>query len=280
MMRDGIKHFYMATIFVLMIIGILDVASGQKIEIPSWIKNNAQWWHEGKITDSDFTRGIQYLIQSKIMIVLPENSTMIKENKIPVWVKNDAGWWANGIISNSEFVAGIQYLISSGIIYINSEQNSTVNNLGSQCDSFMNTAEKETCLQQIEYDTKIKNSIASAIPYKIGPVIFYYIDSKVQPIDEGKSILTIHFVVEDTSDQEITMSCLRPDSCNYALSDGKKEIPYVTNTLVYGSLTLTPKTPKFVDWTFYDVFDNTGNYSFLIKEPWGTDSLPLKIQWK
>ncbi|MGI0069903.1 MAG: hypothetical protein ACREAN_06580 [Nitrosopumilaceae archaeon] len=264
---------------MLMIIGVLDVASGQKIEIPSWIKNNAQWWYEGKIADSDFTKGIQYLIQNKIMMVPPENSTTAKENKIPVWVKNNAGWWANGTISDSEFVAGIQYLVSSGIIYINSEQNSTVNNSESQCDSLTTPAEKETCLQQIEYDTKIKNSIASATPYSIGPATFYYVGSEVQPANGGKSILTIHFVVEDYSDQEITMSCARPDSCNYALSDGEKEIPYVTNTLVYGSLTLTPKTPKFVDWTFYDIFDNTRNYSFLVNEPWGTGSLPLKIQW-
>lgn len=264
---------------MLIITGVLDEASGQKIEIPSWIKNNAQWWYEGKIADSDFTKGIQYLIQNKIMTVPPENPTIVKENKIPVWVKNNAGWWANGTISDSEFLAGIQYLVSSDIIHINSEQNSTINNSESQCDSLTTPAEKETCLQQIEYDTKIKNSIASAIPYSIGPVTFYYVGSELQPADDGKSVLTIHFVVEDTNDQEITMSCPLQNSCNYALSDGEKEIPYVTNTLVYGSLTLTPKTPTFVDWTFYDIFDNTRNYSFLVKEPWGTGSLPLKIQW-
>jgi len=269
----------MIVIFVFVVIGTFSVANGQKMEIPLWIKNNAQWWHEGKITDSDFTKGIQYLIQNKIMIVPTTNSTIVKENVIPVWIKNNAGWWANGMISDSEFVAGIQYLISSNIIQINPEPNSTVNS-ESQCASFTTTADKETCLQQTEYDVKIKNSIASAIPYETGPAIFYYVGSEVEPVNDGKSLLTIHFVVEDTSNQEITMSCMRPESCNYALSDGKKEIPYVTNTLIYGSLTLTPKTPKFVDWTFYDVFDTNGKYSFLINEPWGTGSVPLKIQWK
>jgi hypothetical protein len=279
MLRDCIKHFSIAVISLLIIIGVLDIASGQKIEIPSWIKNNAQWWYEGKIDDSDFTNGIQYLIQNQIIIMPIENSTTVKENKIPVWVKNNAGWWANGTISDNEFVAGIQYLVSSGIIFINSEQNSTGNNPEFQCDSLITPAEKETCLQQIKYDDKIKNALASATPYGVGSVTFYYVGSEVQPADDGKSILIIHFVVEDDTSEEITMSCTHQDSCNYALSDGEKEIPPVTNTLVYGSLTLTPKTPRFVDWTFYDIFNKTRNYSFLVKEPWGSSSLPLKIQW-
>jgi hypothetical protein len=256
----------------------MNLASGQQTQIPSWIKNNAKWWYEGKIADSDFTKGIQYLIQNKMMIVLATNSTITNENKIPAWVKNDAGWWANGTISDSEFVTGIQYLLNAGIIYINSGQNSTTNNQQSPCDNLSTPAEKETCLQQIEYDAKIKNSITSATQYSVGPVIFYYVGSELLAADNGKSILTVHFVVEDDSNQEITMSCITQDSCNYALSDGQRDIPYATNTLVYGSLTLTPNTPKFVDWTFYDVFDTSRSYSFLIKESWGTGSIPLKIQ--
>ena len=36
-------------------------------EIPSWIKNNAGWWAEGAIEDSDFVQGIQFLIKEGIM---------------------------------------------------------------------------------------------------------------------------------------------------------------------------------------------------------------------
>ncbi len=209
------------------------------------------------------------------MTIPQANSTTTKENTIPSWVKNNAGWWANGTISDSEFVAGIQYLISSGIIYVNSGQNLT--NPQSQCDNFTTAADKETCLQQLEYSTKIKNSIASSTPYAMGPVTFYYIGSELQPADDGKSILTIHLIVNNTSTQEVTMSCINQGSCNYALSDGARDIPYATNTLVYGSLTLSPNAPKFVDWTFYDVFDTAKNYSFFVKEPWGTGSIPIKI---
>ena len=36
-------------------------------EIPAWIKNNAGWWSEGSITDTDFISGIQWLITNGII---------------------------------------------------------------------------------------------------------------------------------------------------------------------------------------------------------------------
>ena len=88
-------------------------------QVPDWIKNNAKWWVEGTIGDSDFTTGIQYLIKEKI-ILIPE--TVASENggtqKIPDWVKNNAGWWADGLISEEDFLNGIKYLVEKGIIKV------------------------------------------------------------------------------------------------------------------------------------------------------------------
>lgn len=41
--------------------------SNTEIKIPDWIKNNAGWWADGLIKDSDFVSGIQYLITNGIM---------------------------------------------------------------------------------------------------------------------------------------------------------------------------------------------------------------------
>ena len=38
-------------------------------EIPSWIKNNADWWTKGLIADDDFVKGIQYLVEQGIIEV-------------------------------------------------------------------------------------------------------------------------------------------------------------------------------------------------------------------
>ena len=90
-----------------------------QIAIPSWIKNNAKWWSEGSIGDSDFVKGIQYLIQQKI-IVIPHTGTNADQvnQKIPSWIKNNAKWWSEGSIGDSDFVKGIQYLIQIGVIKV------------------------------------------------------------------------------------------------------------------------------------------------------------------
>jgi len=38
-------------------------------EIPAWIKNNADWWSQGLISDDDFVKGIQYLVEQGIIVV-------------------------------------------------------------------------------------------------------------------------------------------------------------------------------------------------------------------
>jgi len=39
------------------------------LQIPEWIKNNAKWWSEGKISNEDFVNGIQYLVKNGVIIV-------------------------------------------------------------------------------------------------------------------------------------------------------------------------------------------------------------------
>src|SRR3989475_10597208 len=90
-----------------------------KIQIPLWVKNIAKWWAQGEISDSDFVKGIEYLIQQDIIKIPKTPATTNAENHIPPWIKNSAGWWADGSIGDSDFVKGIQYLIQVNIIHIN-----------------------------------------------------------------------------------------------------------------------------------------------------------------
>ena len=89
------------------------------LNIPTWVKNNAKWWSDGTIGDSDFISGIQYLINQGIMKIpstTPGSST--GSIVIPHWVKNNAKWWSAGTISEQVFVSGLQYLITNGILKI------------------------------------------------------------------------------------------------------------------------------------------------------------------
>jgi len=88
-----------------------------QIVIPKWIKNNAKWWTQGNITDSDFVGGMQFMIKNKIIKI--HDSKNLSENKftvIPTWVKNNIQLWTDGKISDNEFVVAITYLIQQGMI--------------------------------------------------------------------------------------------------------------------------------------------------------------------
>src|SRR5690348_13371124 len=88
------------------------------VQIPSWIKNNAKWWSQGSLTDDEFTKGIQYLMNNGIMKIPQSHSDASLSKQIPNWVKTNAGWWSDGQISDGDFIKGIQYLVNSGIIHV------------------------------------------------------------------------------------------------------------------------------------------------------------------
>ncbi len=92
------------------------VTTSNLSEIPQWIKNNAAWWSEGTITDSDFLNGIEFLIQNNILKIqgVENNSESLEE--IPLWIRDNAKWWSSGLITDEDFLSGIKYLIEVGII--------------------------------------------------------------------------------------------------------------------------------------------------------------------
>ncbi len=103
----------------------IEVSSG--VTVPLWVKNNAGWWAEGQIQDSEFVTSIEYLINQRIIkLDIPESTEEEKryessipepkEQSIPVWIKNNAKWWSENKISTNEFVSGIKFLVEQGII--------------------------------------------------------------------------------------------------------------------------------------------------------------------
>jgi len=98
--------------------GIDEIFSENIIEIPAWVKNNAGWWADDLIGDSDFVLGIQYMITEGIMTIPTTQSGTSTSEEIPTWIKNNAGWWADDLIGDSDFVSGIRYLISEGIMNV------------------------------------------------------------------------------------------------------------------------------------------------------------------
>ena len=46
-----------------------NTSDGNSQEISKWIKNNAGWWADGLITEDDFIKGIQYLVENQVIQV-------------------------------------------------------------------------------------------------------------------------------------------------------------------------------------------------------------------
>ena len=109
---------------------IISSSWAEESVIPSWIKNNAGWWASGMITEDEFLKGIEYLINKNIILidstidekayVPPDTSDM---NRVPDWVKNNAEWWAADLIGDYDFLNGIKYLINKGIILVSVSDN-------------------------------------------------------------------------------------------------------------------------------------------------------------
>ncbi len=77
------------------------------------------WITEPLVTDKDFGRAIEYLIQHeviKIPYTEPEGDMI---TNIPDWVETNAGWWVTDQITDTEFALSLQYLIQKGIILVN-----------------------------------------------------------------------------------------------------------------------------------------------------------------
>ena len=91
-----------------------------EIALPFWIKDLASMWVvEPLVTDKDFARAIEYLIQKEIIKIPytePDGETIAS---IPDWVKNNAEWWITEKISDTEFTLSLQYLVKKGIITVN-----------------------------------------------------------------------------------------------------------------------------------------------------------------
>jgi len=63
------------------------VSSAEAAGVPAWVKNNAGWWADGTIADSDFITGIQYLIEEGIITIPSTTRSASTSDAIPDWVK-------------------------------------------------------------------------------------------------------------------------------------------------------------------------------------------------
>ena len=104
---------------IILVVGISFTPLSFSEDIPEWVKNNASWWSERQISQTEFTNGLEFLINEGIIYIPPTDPGPPGPDKIiPDWIRNTAGWWADDQIPNSEFINAMKYLIEVGIIEV------------------------------------------------------------------------------------------------------------------------------------------------------------------
>ena len=86
--------------------------------VPEWVKNNAGWWSDGQISQTEFIQAIEFLSKQGIINIPPGpiDETGETAQSVPDWIKNTAEWWSDDLITEDDFVQAIQWLATKGII--------------------------------------------------------------------------------------------------------------------------------------------------------------------
>ena len=87
-------------------------------KIPQWVKENAEWWSNEQIPDSEFLEGIDFLFKKGIVFVAGKPLTAEFEWKVPSWFKITTAWWSEGKISDDDFLNAIENLVKRKIIVV------------------------------------------------------------------------------------------------------------------------------------------------------------------
>jgi hypothetical protein len=273
--------------------------------VPAWVKNNAGWWAEGAISESEFIQGIQFLIKDGIIVIPPTAVSAEKSQYVPDWVKNNAGWWADGTITDTEFINGIQHLIKTGVISLPTSESKSPDSApkttsdGSRlvelqadldkCKDIFQSYARYDCVDKAKLKITEYEYEQKSTQYVVGSATYYFPGAEFEISPTGQALLTIKMLVKNTgSTDNVSLFCTGPAFCNYDVWNGKDVFHYSTNDFTNGNIVLTPGKAREFSMLFGPVipipgstkfiYDPAKDYVFRISEPWGSTTIPLNLQ--
>ena len=99
-MNNSILKIAIITLSIVTLISFsTDFANAENV--PNWIKNNALWYGQGEITETEFLNSIKFLIENDILVLDNDNDNEIKRNQL-----------TQIIIPNGN------YVVSGGAVYL------------------------------------------------------------------------------------------------------------------------------------------------------------------
>jgi len=292
---------------ILLVGSITSFASAE--EVPSWVKNNAGWWADGTISESEFVQGIQFLIKDGIIVIPPTTISAEASQGVPDWVKNNAGWWADGTISDGEFVNGIQHLIQTGVVSVPTDEPQTMETpkkvnsddpklaaLEAEletCSEITKAYPRLNCEKAAKHEIEAYHIMTTGQSFEVGPLTYYWEGlgtegNSFEISSTGQAILAVKLLaVHNGGSENVSMMCTGPSICNYDVWNGEKAYKYSGMDFTNGQIIVKPGTSEIFTMLFGPnigyggttfEYDQSKDYYFRVSEPYGSVSIPLNIE--
>jgi len=293
---------------IVLLLVVTSTMSSAYAEVPGWVKNNAGWWADGTITESEFISAVEFLITDGIIVVPPTTISSETSNGVPDWVKNNAGWWADGTITDGEFVNGIQHLIKSGLISVSVDSEpvqvaspqSNTNDSGlaaleaelEKCSEIVTAYKRIDCEKPIDKEIMLYKYKADAEHFVLGPITYHWFGvgsegNEFEITSSGQAIMSVRMLAENTSSEITAINCTSPSICAYDVWDGSKAFKYSGMDFTSGTIVLNPGDSREFNILFGPnigyggtefEYDSSKSYTFRIDETFGSANIPLELE--
>ena len=225
--------------------------------VPSWIKNNADWWADGIITDEEFLNGIQHMIKIGIINV-PTSQSLPSQQE-------------SNMSPDSELVK-LQTELDN-------------------CDEIVTAYKRIDCEKPIKKAIILHTYKMSAEKFELGSITYYwfgigsegnefYITPTVQ------AILSIRMLAENISSETTAINCTSPQICTYDTWNGEEAFKYSGMDFTSGQIVMNPGDSREFNMLFGPnigyggtefQYDSSKDYVFRINEDFGNTSIPLNL---
>ena len=96
-------------------------------EVPDWVKNNALWYGQGIVSESEFLNAIKFLIENEIIVIEKSGDSLHTDTEATVIIPN-----GNSDVSSSGFYLPLNLEIRSGTTVTWVNEDSFPHNVQSQ----------------------------------------------------------------------------------------------------------------------------------------------------
>ena len=239
--------------------------NGASQGVPAWVKNNAGWWADGTISDSDFLGGIQHLVAVGLISVASSSSNETATSEV---IESDST-----PVSDNPELAKLQAELDA-------------------CSEIAKAYKRLDCEKAVQKQIDLISYKTDATAFSVGPITYYWKglgsdgnEFEISPT--GQPILTLRMLAENNSSDIQSLNCTSPQICSYDVWDGTKAFKYSGMDFTSGQIVLNPGDSREFNMLFGPnigyggtefEYDASKSYHFRISEGFGSTNVPLSLE--